>query len=195
MTRYFYDTEFIEDGRTIELISIGIVAEDGPSYYAVNSDMPWERIVDNDWLLKNVVSSLPLSNSPKKLKEAIDGKDFARRYLTLDRTSCDVKPKWVIANEVRRWLFLGTKPIELWADYAAYDHVALAQLWGAMNDIPAGIPMFTNDIQQEIAKLTPGENNKPPEQTGTAHNALDDARHVKAQWEWLATKAWKGHIS
>ena len=27
--RYFYDTEFIDDGRTIELISIGIAAEDG----------------------------------------------------------------------------------------------------------------------------------------------------------------------
>ena len=27
--RYFYDTEFIEDGTTIELVSIGVVAEDG----------------------------------------------------------------------------------------------------------------------------------------------------------------------
>lgn len=29
MTRYFYDTEFIEDGHTIDLISIGIVADPG----------------------------------------------------------------------------------------------------------------------------------------------------------------------
>jgi hypothetical protein len=27
--KYFYGTEFIEDGKTIDLISIGIVAEDG----------------------------------------------------------------------------------------------------------------------------------------------------------------------
>ena len=27
--RYFYDTEFIDNGRTIELISIGVAAEDG----------------------------------------------------------------------------------------------------------------------------------------------------------------------
>src|SRR4051812_11038169 len=33
--KYFYDTEFLEDGQTIELISIGIVAEDGREYYAV----------------------------------------------------------------------------------------------------------------------------------------------------------------
>jgi hypothetical protein len=29
MTIYCYDTEFLKDGRTIELISIGIVCEDG----------------------------------------------------------------------------------------------------------------------------------------------------------------------
>ena len=34
--KYFYDTEFIEDGSTIELISIGVVAEDGREYYAVS---------------------------------------------------------------------------------------------------------------------------------------------------------------
>jgi hypothetical protein len=32
--RFWFDTEFYEDGRTIELISIGIVAEDGREYYA-----------------------------------------------------------------------------------------------------------------------------------------------------------------
>jgi hypothetical protein len=43
-TRYAFDTEFIEDGRTIDLISIGIVCEDGREYYAVNSDAPWDRV-------------------------------------------------------------------------------------------------------------------------------------------------------
>lgn len=43
MTIYCYDTEFLEDGSTIELISIGIVCEDGREYYAVNSDMDEKR--------------------------------------------------------------------------------------------------------------------------------------------------------
>lgn len=34
--RYFFDTEFYEDGKTIDLVSIGIVAEDGRELYAVN---------------------------------------------------------------------------------------------------------------------------------------------------------------
>ena len=36
--RYFYDTEFIENGRTIELISIGVVAEDGREFYAISTE-------------------------------------------------------------------------------------------------------------------------------------------------------------
>jgi hypothetical protein len=39
-----YDLEFLEDGRTIELISIGMVCDDGREYYAVNRDMPVRRI-------------------------------------------------------------------------------------------------------------------------------------------------------
>ena len=30
---FFFDTEFYENGKTIELISIGIVAEDGSEFY------------------------------------------------------------------------------------------------------------------------------------------------------------------
>jgi hypothetical protein len=59
MTIYAYDTEFLEDGETIALISIGIVADDGREYYAVNRDAPWKRIKKHDWLVANVVPSLP----------------------------------------------------------------------------------------------------------------------------------------
>ena len=38
--------------------------------------------------------------------------------------------------------------IELWAWYAAYDHVVLAQLWGAMPALPREIPRFTKDLRQ-----------------------------------------------
>jgi len=35
--KYFYDTEFIDNGHTIELISIGVAAEDGREYYAISN--------------------------------------------------------------------------------------------------------------------------------------------------------------
>ena len=55
--RYFYDTEFIEDGRTIELVSIGIVAEDGREYYAVSTAFDPSKA--NAWVRENVLDKLP----------------------------------------------------------------------------------------------------------------------------------------
>ena len=36
--KFFYDTEFIEDGTTIDLISVGVVGEDGREFYAVSTE-------------------------------------------------------------------------------------------------------------------------------------------------------------
>lgn len=164
---YAYDTEFLEDGHTIELISIGIVCEDGRDYYAINSDMPHDRISKNDWLMKNVVKHLPLHH----YSEPRDGIGW---IWGLDMKSPLVKPKWVIANEVREFL-LDIDPPQLWANYAAYDHVALAQLWGRMTSLPKGLPMFTPDLQQLLETMPDFEK---PEQPGVEHNALEDARYV-----------------
>lgn len=55
--KYFFDTEFIEDGKTIDLISIGIVAEDGREYYAINEDCDFSKA--SDWVKENVIAQLP----------------------------------------------------------------------------------------------------------------------------------------
>lgn len=54
--RFFYDTEFIEDGKTIDLISIGIVSEDGREYYAESSECDLSRA--SEWVEENVVPHL-----------------------------------------------------------------------------------------------------------------------------------------
>lgn len=178
MIRCFYDTEFIEDGRTIDLISIGMVTDDGREYYAVNRDAPWKRIREHEWLMANVVPSLPRGFGEARMH-------WPKNQL-VDVRDARVKPKESIAQEVRRFL-LGDDPkavpdIELWAWYGAYDHVVLAQLFGRMIDLPAGIPMWTNDLRQEAERLG---NPRMPEQDGRAHNALDDARHVHVMAEFL----------
>ena len=52
VSRLEADLEFLEDGRTIELISIGMVADDGREYYAVNRDMPVRKIRKHQWLAR-----------------------------------------------------------------------------------------------------------------------------------------------
>ena len=41
--RFFYDCEFIEDGTTIDLVSIGVVGEDGREFYAVSTEFDASR--------------------------------------------------------------------------------------------------------------------------------------------------------
>ena len=59
--RYFYDTEFIDDGRTIDLISIGVAAEDGREYYAISTEFNPERA--GAWVRKHVLPKLPSPSS------------------------------------------------------------------------------------------------------------------------------------
>jgi hypothetical protein len=182
VTIYCYDTEFLEDGHTIDLISIGIVCEDGREYYAINADADWDRIRDDDWLMENVVVHLP-THSTGQVKKRTGFGERGWRWGGINMRDSRVKPKWVIANEVRDFLLARPNVTgggewqphpELWAYYAAYDHVALAQLWGRMIDLPQGIPMWTNDLQQELV-LRGRET--PPSPTDE-HNALADARWV-----------------
>lgn len=175
--RVFYDFEFLEHqvrprwffGRsvwTVEPLSLGIKVEGGREYYAVFADAPWRVVRKNEWLMDNVVPSLPQSFG--------DHRDAARKrgWLFNMDDPC-VKPGWQVASEVAT-LLQAVPDIELWAWYGAFDHVSLAWLWGRMSNLPDGIPMYTNDLRQRCREL--GEPTLP-EQTRGVHNALDDARH------------------
>jgi hypothetical protein len=107
--RFFYDTEFIDNGRTIELISIGVAAEDGREYYAISTEFDPERA--GSWVRKNVLPKLP-SPSSKLWRSRRQIRDDLETFFDID----------------------GDQPIELWAWVSAYDHVVLCQLWGPMTD-------------------------------------------------------------
>ena len=50
--KYWIDTEFIERPCIIDLISIGLVAEDGREFYAESSEVDWSKA--NAWTLQTV---------------------------------------------------------------------------------------------------------------------------------------------
>jgi hypothetical protein len=59
--KFWFDTEFFENGETIRLISIGVVAEDGRTYYAETLGATnWAS--SSMWLMENV---LPHLTGPK----------------------------------------------------------------------------------------------------------------------------------
>lgn len=169
--KYWHDHEFLEDGRTIELISTGIVCEDGREYYRVNQDAPWERIQNNEWLMDNVVPSL-------------DAVSVRNGVIVPNLYHKDMRTRLEMRREIVTFFRAGNAPVELWAWYGAYDHVVLAQLFGRLTDLPYQlIPMWTNDLRQEVERL--GCYNKLPQQEQGEHNALEDARFLKLRHEFV----------
>ncbi|QCQ91521.1 polyadenylate-specific 3'-exoribonuclease AS [Rhodococcus sp. SGAir0479] len=153
--RYFYDCEFIEDGRTIELVSIGVVCEDGREFYAVSTEFDPERA--GKWVRRNVLPKLPPPSSPLWKSRARIRDDLL---------------KFLVPRP-------GIEP-ELWAWVAAYDHVVLCQLWGAMTELPSTMPRYTRELRQhwEYHGCPP-----LPQVPDDAHDALADARHNLAKFE------------
>lgn len=187
--RVYYDAEFIEDGHTIDLISIGMVADDGHEYYAVSSEFSMAALAANPWLVENVWPSLPRIGGDARMHiptRGLFGRPRPHHKLLgdlFDRNAPEVKPRAVIAREVADFLLgadhrrtMMVPYLELWADYGAYDHVALCQLYGPMIDLPEGVPMFTHDLRQEVARLGLKDSDLPQQAAGH-HNALADARH------------------
>lgn len=174
--RIFYDCEFIEAGpdHPVELVSIGMAADDGREFYAVSSDFDTRKFFASDWLVDNVWPSLPQRQDPPGVRcRCIHG------HLDLDHP--DVRPRAQIARAVHTFIAATPAP-ELWAWYGAYGHVVLCQLWGSMNDLPPGVPMWTNDLKQEAQRLG---GPRLPDQPAGLHNALADARHNKVRAETL----------
>jgi hypothetical protein len=162
----YHDWEFLEDGETIKPISVGMVRDGGSSYYAVFAGAPWFAIHQNTWLMQNVYPYLSPDGGP------------------LDLLADYVKSKDEIRLDIGQFIVTAPGTAELWADYGAYDHVCLAQLWGKMIDLPPYVPMHTNDLQTliRLSGLLPSD--MPTNRLGS-HNALSDAHNLRADFEFL----------
>lgn len=155
--RYFLDTEFDEDGKTIELISIAIVRQDGAVLYETSNEFSPSRC--NEWVQANVLPKLPPSDTWISRGE--------------------------IADRVRSFIADDPKP-EIWGYFADYDWVVLCQLFGRMVDLPKGFPMFCMDIKQWAKQLGVDIKRAVPQSPG-AHDASVDAHWNKAAHEYLSS--------
>lgn len=189
--KYFFDTEFIEGFREyrvdvlkkkkahfIDLISIGIVCEDGRSYYAVSTDFnPKEA---DDWVKRNVLQKLParyakVEDRPRLRQEAMLWKDNKTIAEEVKKFILQGHSKRFNADEITDW---EGHPIEMYAYYADYDWVLLCSLFGRMIDLPEGFPMYCRDLKQIMDEKGLDKNWKNtfcPE-PDKEHDALEDAK-------------------
>lgn len=181
--RYHYDWEFKEDGVTIQPISLGMVDDNDRELYIINIDAVrafrereyFEQLDQTDlWLRDNVFNYITESDLDKY------GKHF-----TLPGSG--KTPATEVYDFICDGLKRGDENVELWGYFAAYDHVCLSQLFGRMIDLPAPMPMFTNDLMT-LGKLPNGRwKQKPSRPTDLPeHHSLMDAKYQK-----LVFEAWK----
>ena len=172
--RYHYDWEFEENGETIIPISVGIVADDGRELYLINKDYMqtvfdlepyyWRErhsSVISEWLSKNVLDNIS--------QEDVYNYGVAEENMGFHiQTFISAAGRYKSRNEV-----------ELWGYYSAYDHVALAQCFGPMINLPIPIPLYTN----ELMTIRNGRDwpERPVELA--EHHALNDAKYQKLIYE------------
>lgn len=194
--RYWLDTEFIDDGSTIDLISIGIVCEDGRDLYLQSCEFDHRK--SSEWVKDNVLSHLqmcpwapvsPLGIQGLYRTDSAYHKKHGGQCIDQQRGlvhNCPWRIREQIRDEVKNF-FNPSDGIELWGWCSGYDFMAFCQLFGTMMDLPKGYPHYIRDLQHVLDERGIPDNDLPP-QEGGAHNALEDARHIKKLWEYIAKR-------
>lgn len=192
--RYFLDSEFIDTGSLIDLISIALVCEDGRELHLQSSEFDaWSA---SRWVKEHVFPHLAFCPHLKRdTDEPVLTHDLAEHYGQLD---ADIHPGclWRTRDQIRDEVAAFCDPKqygtpEMWGWCAAYDFVALCQLFGTMMDLPQGYPHYIRDVQYLLDEMSIADCSLEAmlPVPGTAHNALDDARYIRDIWKLLAPGA------
>lgn len=174
--RIFLDTEFTGLHKNTTLISIGLVDEDGRSFYAEFTD--YDKKQADEWIEENIIGHLIL---PTLVYDII-------KQCNVSEYSLFVGDKQTITNKLLVWLS-SYEEVEIWSDCLAYDWVLFCDLFGGALNLPKNIYYIPFDLatlfrlsnidpdisREEYCGLSINSDNK--------HNALWDARVIKACFE------------
>jgi hypothetical protein len=90
----------------------------------------------------------------------------------------------VIRQEIKE--FIGYEKPSWWAYFAAWDFQLLVRLMGGWNNFPVGWPLYVNDLR---AFMDWNKIGSLPPQTGTKHNALEDAKWNFQLYKYIISKS------
>lgn len=143
--KVYFDTEFTGLHKNTDLISIGLIAENGKLFYAEITDYDKSQI--NDWLKENVIDNLLFGNNSgfKFYKNPLIVGSKPNRLIYHDKNT--------VRYELNQWLKRFDTDIQFVSDVCHYDMVLLIDLLAddalSMNK---KFSLSCNDINQEIAK-------------------------------------------
>ena len=169
MSLYGIDTEFMEDGRTIELISLTLVDAQGHSLYLQNRNAMLCNA--NPWVAANVLQHL----QHRACKPRQNNRRIGRGPAHCAKQTCP----WIwhdqIADCLCAFVAADCTPPQWIGYYSAYDHIALCQCFGTMMDLPPGWPMYMQDLRQLLDAQGLEDVMQPDDMP---HNALSDAQWI-----------------
>lgn len=185
--KVFFDCEFTGLHQHTTLISIGLVSEDGRTFYAEANDYNKGQITD--WLRDNVIALLRFDET---VWESLPKLDLEHHIMKGSRSQ--------IAKALMAWL-VQWEQVEMWGDCLAYDWVLFCQLFGGGAEClqQANVSYIPFDLATllAVAGVDPDVNRTEyagfsfPSVVLSRHNALFDAKVLRACYERvMASGAW-----
>ena len=181
--KLFFDTEFTGLHKNTTLISIGIVSEDGRTFYCELNDYNESQV--NDWILENVIAKLKFKRPAKDADEPFAAirhesnpvpNNLYNGYSIEFRGNMDD-----LRNELKRWLSQFKETCYFWSDCLAYDWVLFCNIF--FDSLPFDVYYIPFDICTlfEVAGIDPDisrERFAGVENGAMKHNALFDAKII-----------------
>lgn len=173
-TKIFFDTEFTGLHQKTTLISIGLVSEDGKTFYAELTDYDKKQI--DGWLQENVIDNLSLD----------DMKDGVTDYKDKDNIKFKGSMKQ-LKTTLKKWLD-SFGDVEIWSDCLGYDWVLFCEIFGGALSLPKNIYYIPFDIctvfydkgvDPDVSREDFAEIKKGDDKDVKKHNALWDAQIIK----------------
>ena len=140
--KVYFDTEFTGLHKDTTLVSIGLVSEDGRSFYAELND--YDRLQTDDWFRENVEANL-IYNKPEIWNSGVA--DI--QILGNKKEVCVELIKWLNTFET----------VQLVSDVCHYDMVLFIDLFGNAFNLPKNVNPCCHDINQDIAHFQVLTNN------------------------------------
>ena len=130
-TKLFFDTEFTGLHKNTTLISIGIISQNGETFYAEFTD--YDKTQVNEWIEENVIKNLTLD------------KDSLGKLFVDDRHWQVRGDKAAVKYYLEDWLKRFEK-VEFWSDCLSYDWVLFCDIFENAQSIPENVYYIPFDI-------------------------------------------------
>ena len=146
--KLFFDTEFTGLHKNTTLISIGIVSEDGRTFYCELNDYNESQV--NDWIRENVIAKLKFRRPEKNEDEPFATTRHESNPVPNNLyNGYSVEFRGTMADlryQLNTWLFQFKETCYFWSDCLSYDWVLFNHIFGSAFDIPENVYYIPFDI-------------------------------------------------